>query len=333
MTAQQKSVRNLTHSGNRRGLICWCAVLWALSFNRAAAHSERLDLFPKFQAGEVVTYRISYRLDKQADTQSTVAMAPAPGATPADVQILLRLEILGVEVQGARSTVHARTNLQILTSDTSPFAQKTDNGHGRADVEFMILPSGRIDQIKGLDALSPEQQQAWRQWTSAFAATAAFPANGIKLAQKWRSEAPEKSSSPISSLYWVRESAYLHDEPCRASQLTPQGDVAASTQAPETCAVVQTTATLKQKSPPRDTTPEDFKLHQLRTSGTASGTNKTLLYISLQTGLLIRSSDQADQTMSVTIAKSDNSNRVHYDIHAKSRTEVFRIANPLQSTP
>jgi hypothetical protein len=97
--------------------------------------------------------------------------------------------------------------------------------------------------------------------------------------------------------------------------------------------VIQTTATLKQKSPPRDTTPEDFKLHQLRTSGTASGTNKTLLYISLQTGLLIRSSDQADQTMSVTIAKSDNSNRVHYDIHAKSRTEIFRIANPLQSTP
>ena len=31
--------------------------------------------------------------------------------------------------------------------------------------------------------------------------------------------------------------------------------------------------------------------------------------------------------MDVTIAKADNSNRVRYDIHAKSDAEIFRIAN------
>ncbi len=31
--------------------------------------------------------------------------------------------------------------------------------------------------------------------------------------------------------------------------------------------------------------------------------------------------------MDVTIAKADGSNRVHYNIHAKSDAEIFRIAN------
>jgi hypothetical protein len=114
-----------------------------------------------------------------------------------------------------------------------------------------------------------------------------------------------------------------------------QGDVADLSQASqlESCAVIQTTALLKQKSSTKNSTPEDFKLHQLRTSGAATGSNKTLLYISLETGLLIRASDQADQAMNVTIAKSDGSNHVRYNIHAKSNTDIFRIANSAPANP
>ena len=143
------------------------------------------------------------------------------------------------------------------------------------------------------------------------------------------------SPAPIAKLMWVRESTYLRDEPCHVSELTIEGDVAAvhPQQVPETCAVIETTATLRQRSSAKDATPEDYKLHQLLTSGTASGGNKTLLFVSTQTGLLVRSSDHADQKMSVTISKADNSNRVHYDIHAKSDTEIFRIANsPLNTS-
>src|SRR5215813_10817593 len=133
----------------------------------------------------------------------------------------------------------------------------------------------------------------------------------------------------------MRESTYLRAEPCHVWEITIEGDVAEvhHQQVPETCAVIETSATLKQHSSTKDATPEDYKLHQLVTSGTASGSNKTLIFVSTQTGLLVRSSDHADQKMSVTIAKADNSNRVHYDIHAKSDTEIFRIANsPLNSS-
>jgi hypothetical protein len=294
--------------------------------NAAAARSDRVNLFPKLQAGQILTYRIVYHLSKQANTQSSVKWAQTPAAADVVVQALLRLEVIGVQAQGPRSTIHARTSFEIFNPEGATPTQPSTQSQGIA-VEFTILPNGRIGEIKNFEALSPDQQQAWQQWASTFAAAAVFPSDGIKVAQKWKSEEVEKSPSPIAGLTWTRESIYLRNEPCRAAQITIHSEVTDSLQAPETCAVVQTTAALKQKSSSKNATPEDFKLHQLHTSGTASGNNQTLLYISLQTGLLIRSSDRADQTMDVTIAKADDSNRVRYNIHAKSDAEIFRIAN------
>jgi len=202
-------------------------------------------------------------------------------------------------------------------------------------IEFTMNPDGRVVQMKGLDALFPEQQLAWNEWIARFAASAVLPEGGVRTGQKWKTEEIENAPAPIAKLVWLRESTYLRDEPCHVSELTIEGDVADAhpQQVPETCAVIEISATLKQHSSAKDTTPEDYKLHQLQTSGTASGDNKTLLFVSTQTGLLVRSSDHADQKMSVTIAKADNSNRVHYDIHAKSDTEIFRIANsPLNTS-
>jgi hypothetical protein len=309
-----------------------CLLFLSLAPDTATSRPDRLDLFPKLRAGQTVTYRVAYHAEKRTKTQSSVVMAQSLPAPDTDVQGFLRLDILGVEREGSRSTIRGRTNFQIFNS------QDASDNRG-VSVEFTIAPNGRIDQIKNLDALSAEQQQAWQQWASTFGAAAAFPAGGIKLDQKWKSQEPEKSPSPISGLVWNRASTYLRNEPCRITEAGTPAQTQRSTGAPtsaaspETCAVVQTTAALKQKSSSKDSTPEDFKLHQLRTSGTASGSNKTLLYISLTSGLIIRSSDQADQSMHVTIAKSDNSNRLHYDLHATSNTEIFQVANVVQNTP
>jgi hypothetical protein len=325
--------RNPFARATRCRLLVFCAVLLTLGAANAAARSERVHLFPKLQAGQTLTYRIAYHLDKQANTQSSVKWAQTPAAADIMVQGLVRLEVLDVRVQGPRSTIHARTRFQILNAEAKVPTQPPVQGAQGIAIEFTLFPNGRIDGMENLDALSADQQQAWQQWASAFAAAAVFPAEGIKLAQRWKSEEPEKSPSPITGLTWSRESTYLRNEPCPAAQLTVQGEVMDSAQSPETCAVIQTTAALKQKSSPKNTTPEDFKLHQLHTSGTIKGSNQTLLYLSLRTGFLMRSSEQADQIMDVTIAKADNSNRVRYGIHAKSNTEIFHIANPPSNNP
>jgi hypothetical protein len=311
-------------AGARLASLSAVVLLWAVFPLKGSNRTDRVQLFPKVQAGEVLNYEIRYRSSRQTKAHSSIVMAQTPGDVTLDARERLRVEVLGVEAQGPRATIHARASFESIDSDASA---KTPA------VEFTILPDGRMDGVKGLDALSPDQQQAWQQWASRFAASAVFPQNGIKVAQKWKSEEAEKSPSPIARLTWIRESTYVGDELCRPVRLTQQGDPKESDQPADTCAVILTTSTLKQESSPKDATPEDFRIRALRTSGTATGNNKTITYISLKTGLVVRASDEADQSMAVTIAKADGSNRVHYDVHANSSAEVLLIAEPQASNP
>jgi hypothetical protein len=97
--------------------------------------------------------------------------------------------------------------------------------------------------------------------------------------------------------------------------------------------VLLTTSTLKQKSSVKDATPEDFKLHDLRTMGTAKGSSEIITYISLKTGLVVRATEETTQTMDVLVAKADGSNRVQYHVDAKSNAEVLLITETLLKQP
>jgi len=110
--------------------------------------------------------------------------------------------------------------------------------------------------------------------------------------------------------------------------LTADGQTSAAGQPPETCAVILTTAALKQQSSKKDATPEDYKLHELQTMGTARGENQVIAYISLKTGLVVRATEEGSQAMDVVVAKKDGTNRVHYSVDAKSNSEVLLVADP-----
>jgi hypothetical protein len=319
------------------GLLAFFAVFICQAKDRP----KRVSLFPRLQAGQTLAYQISYHSDKHVKTESSVIVATPDDSAKVDVNALLRLEILGVRAKGERAVIHARARFEVLNSDSHfkvpqvepPAAQLQKQDADGKVVEFTILPDGRLDQITGLDALFPEQQQAWQEWASRFLLAAAFRTEGARVAQKWNSEEAEKSPAPIAGLRWMRESTYVRDEPCSAVQLTAPGTVAPSDAEPETCAVILTTAGLKQDSNFKKTTPEDFKLHELRTAGTAHGANRIITYISLNTGLLIRASEEATQEMNVTVTKADGSNRVHYDVNAKSRSEVVMVSETQLQNP
>jgi hypothetical protein len=61
--------------------------------------------------------------------------------------------------------------------------------------------------------------------------------------------------------------------------------------------------------------------------GTARGTNQVIAYISLKTGLVVRATEEASQSMDVVVAKKDGSNRVRYNVDAKSNSEVLLVAD------
>ena len=297
------------------------------------AGDRRVSLLPKLRPGQTLIYLIRFQSDKTVKTESKVVAPMAPNATQIDAHGLLLVEVLDVRPAGAKAMIHARG--QFLTLDAGAWLNKPgDNKSGwdrqhvdpqGKSIEFTISPDGSVNEVKGLDFLFPEQQQAWQQWVARFALAWTLPANGMKFGEKWKLEQAEQIGAPISGLNWARESMYVRDEPCQASQLSIMGDVSASSAPPDTCAVLLTTATLKQKSSSKDATPEDFKLHELRTMGTAKGTNEIITYISLKSGLVVRATEQASQFMDVMVAKADGSNRVHYNVDAKSHSEILLV--------
>src|SRR6267143_1826042 len=317
----------MTHKLQRTAglLLLAAATLWA--------GGRRVHLLPKVQRGQAITYLIRFRSEKTVKTESKVVAPMGPNAAQLDSSGLLRVEILDVQETGSKVAIHARAQFLPLDSgvsrkmngDTKLSGEKQSAERAGKFVDFTISPDGSVNNPNGLDSLSPGQQQAWQQWVARFALAWTLPANGMKFGEKWKSQQAEQAGTPIAGLHWARESIYVRDEPCQASQLSITGDVSASSGPPDTCAVLLTTATLKQKSSSKDATPEDFKLHELRTMGTAKGAGEIITYVSLKSGLVVRASEETSQFMDVVVATADDSNRVHYNVDAKSHSEVLLV--------
>ncbi len=306
------------------------------AFSSAATGAERPTLFPKLHAGQTFTYLIEYRTQKNVKTESRVVTPSGPQNDQATAQWLLRVEILDVHPRDRRAAIHARSQFESVDSKPTADAEIGKNGAPAAEskpVEFTIFPDGRADAVTGLDALFPEQRVAWQAWLRQFAIAGIFPRDGVKRGQTWKSTEMEESPSPIIRLEWEKSASYVRDEPCAPVQLSDLDAAVPKKSGSETCAVILTHAVLKQKSSPKDTTPEDFRLHDLRTSGTASGTNETITYISLQTGLVTRVTEDAKQFMDVVIAKTDGSNQVHYNVDAARHTEILLLADAAPAKP
>lgn len=326
-------------SMKRKSIIAASMLLSAASV--APSHDQRADLLPKLQQGQTLTYLIRFRGDKNVKTESNLVIPLAPAGSQVDTRGLLRVQILDVKQEGGRLSVHARS--EFLVNDTSEPASKNASREQEVmpqilkpegkSVEFTISSDGFTQKITGLDVLTSDQQQIWREWLARFAMAWEFPSPSAKIGDKWKIDQPELAPSPIALLTWTRDSSYVRDEPCAPAQLAITGEVTPPNGSAGVCAVILTNAKLVQKSSPKDVTPEDFKLHQLKTMGTAKGSNEIITYISLSTGLVVRATEEATQQMDVVVAKADGSNGVRYNMDAKSQLEVLLLAPAPQAPP
>src|SRR5207302_8566057 len=220
------------------------AGLLLLAATALSAGDRHVHLLPKLQPGQTFTYLIRFQSDKAVKTESKVVAPMAPNAAQIDAHGLLLVEVLDVQQTGAKAMIHARGQFLILDSgvwskkpgDKQPdWDRQRVDPHGKS-IEFSISPDGSVNEVKGLDSLFPEQQQAWQQWVAGFALAWALPPNGMKSGEKWKSEQAEQSSTPIAGLQWARDSIYVRDEPCQASQLSRMGDVSPASGPSDTCA-------------------------------------------------------------------------------------------------
>ena len=307
----------------------------------ASSRDQRADLLPKLQPGQTLTYLIRFRSEKNVKTESSLVIPLAPSPSQVDTRGLLRIQILDLQQVGSRLTVRARS--EFLANEAHASTSKNASQKQEASqppikpegdpVEFTISPNGIAEKITGLDALTPDRQQIWQEWLARFAMAWALPSPNAKIGDKWRIDQAESGASPIAALTWASNSSYVRDEPCAPAQLSATGEVTLPNASPGTCAVLLTTAKIVQKSSSKDATPEDFKLHQLKTMGTAKGSNEIITYISLSTGLVVRATEDATQQMDVVVAKADGSNGVRYNVDAKSQLEVLLLTQAPQAPP
>ncbi|MGC1484662.1 MAG: hypothetical protein WA789_12785 [Candidatus Acidiferrum sp.] len=318
-----------------------CLMLTAVSA-AARNNADRVVLSPRLHVAQIIRYQIGYRATTNTNTESTVAAPMAPTGGQMNASILLQIEVEDLRSEAGTTSVRLRTQIvepAISASNSTALSKNTQNssGAGRSVssgklVEFTLHGDGQVTDVQGLDMLSADERAAWQEWVARFGGGATFPEKGVKLGEKWKRDEPIPNSL-LAGLSWEKESEYVNDAPCAGTELPPRGDPAAGQQPQEMCAVILTTAILKQKSSPKDATPEDYKLHDLHNMGTAAGKNQIISYISLKTGLVVRATEDANQSMNLIVATADGSNRVHYTIDAESHAQVLLLAGPPANHP
>jgi len=307
----------MTWGLRRRELRAGASLLLAVSglvlLGASASSDDRILLIPRLQNGDTFHYESHARLNRFVKTKSNVATMFDPSPVKVDFSTDLLLSVHDFHLMDRRPMMAADTQLvsedQATTGSAAPQPLK---------VSFTVGGDGTLLTADGLDDLDPTERLAWQFWIAQFAFGWTLPASGVKVGEKWKSVEVEKTPTPISGLVWERETTYVQDEQCPILE-------------DEQCAVFLTQATLKQKSNPENATPEDYHLHQLKTSGTARGSNQTVLYISRKTGLLLRATEDVQQSLDVTIAKADNSNQVQYLLDVTSHFETVFV--PAGTTP
>jgi len=292
-----------------------------LAIGAPFSFSQRRRLAPRLRAGQILFYRIDFKSSRNMKTAGPVSSPQLPPSSTLAATGLLQVEILSAGAAG----LHVKTYYSERDSQTH------DSSTSDKMVEVSIAANGTASQITGIDRLSPAQQFAWNHWLGRFTSSMAFPKGGVHAGHKWETSEPETDPSPIAALSWTKKYQYVRDEPCLSDQHSQKASQASSLPDAKVCAVILVRSVLHQKSSPKNSTPDDYKLRNLNTRGSAAGKNETILYYDLSSGLLVRSTEDAQQAMDVLIALTDGSNSVRYALDAKSHSDILLLADSPQS--
>jgi hypothetical protein len=275
--------------------------------NRPPASSPAPVLLqPRFTPGLVMRYRVS--LESTSAVRQT-GLVQDPGG-PAELTVqwdsTVRLEALPAAGPPADGALRMR-----ITYEQSAATARSDLPEPRSDeiirqyarlagrsFEFTFTPQGRVSDIRGLEDLGADQNArgAVQQWMAQLSSAAAAPPQGVAPGQKW--SASQRAALPLDGLSWRTDSTYLRNEPCR-----PGGSPGAPPDsARPDCAVILARLALVTTRDVRDPTPEDYRRNGLRTSGRWAGTGESLMYVSLETGWVVSSTQESTQEMDVTIS-------------------------------
>lgn len=282
---------------------------------------QRLHLAPHLHQGQSFAYQLEFSGTRGIKVESRVITPSTSPNTPLRALCLLQVHVVQVNASGFRLTTYL-SERPSPNDHVNEAAPAWPAGVPDQRVSVFIATDGTASQINGIEQLTPAQQFAWNAWLARFTSAMTFPAAGVRKGQQWRMNEPENTPSPIAGLFWKKEFKYMRDEPCTTAPPRASSGNRASTASSDTCALIFVTSSLRQKSSPKDATPGDYRQRGLATRGAVRGENETVLHISLRTGFLTRSTEDAKQSLNAVVALADGSNQVRYLMNATSHSRI-----------
>lgn len=285
----------------------------------SAAAPARVTFQPRFTPGQVMRYHLS--LESNSTTRQSGMVHDEQGPSQLDVtwDATVRLEVSAASNTGALPASRAAGSVSPvrlrITYESSEAGVRSDTPEPRSDeiqqqysqlagrsLEFTMAADGRVSEIHGLEGLvdDAKTRDALQQWIVQLSAASGTPAGGVIPGQKW--SATRAADLPLAGLSWRTDGAYLRNAPCRLAGASDASSVAASPSERKDCAVIQSRLTLVTTRALRDPTPDDYRRNGMRTSGHWVGVGEGLMYVSLDTGWVISSTQESTQNMDVTIA-------------------------------
>jgi hypothetical protein len=297
----------------------------------AAAAGDRVRFTPKFPAGETLRYRIESHTTTTGKTTTPIANPEGGSQSSQTIHLLVRLDALGnspsglVRARAAYEKSEAESESDALDLQAAKFADQYNRLEGRS-FEFTIGPDGKFAAISDPSAApsEPSAAQPVFTWLQGATSGGALPQKGIAIGQKWKSERPVENAL-LSGLTWSAESSYLRDEPCGS----PGGAKTSATPSsvnPSECAVILTRfEILRRGSTHSDATPDEYRRHGLRTSGTWTGSGESLDSISLANGLLVSSTQSSTQIMDYEVTSASAGTSIHHSGKVQTQSEVTLV--------
>jgi hypothetical protein len=273
-------------------------------------------------------------------SRSGLASDPeGPSSLVVDWNASVRINVLPSE-DGTPGGIRLRTTYEksvaSIRSDTfDPAATETAMQYHQLEgksVEFALDAGGKVQYVSGLEGIvdSAKAAQSAREWIDQLSSSAGAPPGGVSVGQTWSSD-QSADSLPIAGLVWHSDSEYLRNESCHPQNpdIPPAPgptEKAEKSQPVADCAVILTNLSLVHSKSVRDPTPADLRKNGVQSAGKWNGSAQGLVYVSLDTGLVVSVTQTATEEMNVTLTTERNAS-LHYAGTVSSRSHVALVAD------
>jgi hypothetical protein len=306
---------------------------------KSSAILPRVSLTPRFTAGETFRYEMEFETTTETSRSGLASDPEGPSSLVVDWNATVRIDVLPADADtpgGIRLRTTYEKSVASIRSDTfDPAATETAMQYHQLEgkvVEFTLDAGGKVQYVSSLEGIvdSEKAAQSARQWIDQLSASAGAPPGGVSVGQTWSSDQPA-DSLPIAGMVWHTDSEYLRNEACHPPNpdVPPapgDADPAANPKPAPDCAVILANLSLIRSKAARDPTPPDLRKNGVQSAGKWNGSAQGLVYVSLESGLVVSVTQTASEVMNVTLTTNRDAS-LRYAGTISSRSHVALIAD------